>query len=67
VKKVIGVAHLFRKITPKRPMVIRNKNTVKVCFLWQGIKECLGPLCYWQKVGRCPIYIRLRKKEAAAK
>ena len=51
---------VFRKLKPKRPVVIRNGNTVKVCYYYQGTKTCLGPLCYWNKIGKCPIFVRLK-------
>ncbi|MFH1473980.1 MAG: hypothetical protein ABIE55_03735 [Candidatus Aenigmatarchaeota archaeon] len=50
---------MFRKLKPKRPVVIRNCNTVKVCYYHKGTKTCLGPLCYWLRIGRCPIHDRI--------
>ncbi|HIQ50027.1 MAG TPA: hypothetical protein EYH56_02410 [Nanoarchaeota archaeon] len=54
----------FKKITIKRPVVVREGDVVKVCYFYQGMRECLGFTCYWQKVGKCPIFEKLYKKNA---
>jgi hypothetical protein len=54
----------FKKITPKKPVVVRKGDVVQICYFYQGMKECLGALCYWQRVGRCPIYEKLQKQRA---
>ncbi len=54
---------VFRKLKPQRPTVIRVGDTVKTCFYYKGTKTCLGPLCFWTKVGVCPIYNRLKNKK----
>ncbi len=51
----------FKKITPKKPMVIRKGDVVERCFLYEQTGQCLGPLCYWQRIGVCPIYEKLKK------
>lgn len=56
--------YVFRKIKPKRPVVIRNGNTVKVCYYFQGTKTCLGPLCYWLRIGKCNVCTRFKVKKA---
>jgi hypothetical protein len=53
---------VFKKLKPQRPVVIRNRDTVKVCYYYKGTKNCLGPLCYWVKVGRCPIFNRIKAR-----
>ncbi len=52
----------FRKITPKRPVVIRIGNRVQTCYFYQGMKECLGNQCFWPRVGICKFYNRLNGK-----
>ncbi len=52
----------FKRVVPQRPMVVRKGDVVKVCYFYQGMKECLGTACYWQKIGRCPIFERLKRK-----
>lgn len=52
----------FRKITPKRPVVVRVGSSVKICYLYKGMKECLGNQCLWARVGTCKIYTRLNGK-----
>ncbi len=54
---------VFRKLKPQRPTVIRVKDTVKTCYYYKGTKTCLGPLCFWIKVGFCPIYNRLKRRK----
>ncbi len=54
---------VFRKLKPQRPTVIRVKDTVKTCFYYKGTKTCLGPLCFWIRVGNCPIFNRLKNRK----
>ncbi len=54
---------MFKKLKPQRPVVIRNGRTVKFCYYYAGTKRCLGPLCYWTKVGRCPIFNRIKTRK----
>ena len=61
---MVKLAPGFKRITVQRPMVIRKGNVVKVCYFYQGMKECFGAMCYWQKVGKCPIYEKLYGKKA---
>ncbi len=57
----------FKKVTPKKPSVVRKGNVVQVCHLYEGMGECLGALCYWQRVGRCPIFEKLQSRRREAK
>jgi len=57
----------FRRLKPKRPSVVRNGDTVKVCHYYKGTKKCLGPMCYWPKVGTCSTFNRMRVKMRKAK
>ena len=52
----------FKKLKPQRPTVIRIGDIVKTCYYYEGTKTCLGPRCFWQKVGDCPIRDRLKIK-----
>ena len=45
---------MYKKIKLKRPMVIRKGDKVKECYFYKGTKTCLGPRCFWPKVGTCP-------------
>jgi hypothetical protein len=56
---------VFRKLKPQRPTVIRTGDIVKVCYYYKGTKTCLGPLCFWPRVGKCQIYTKLRPKITA--
>jgi len=58
---------VFRKLKPKRPVVIRNGDKVKECFYFRGTHRCIGPLCYWLKVGVCPIYNKINGKKLRIK
>ncbi len=58
---------MFRKITPRRPTVIRVGNRVKTCYLYNEMRECLGAQCFWPKAGTCPTYTRLAWKAKRAK
>ena len=62
--KPIGVDnnHIFNRLALKRPAVERKGDTVKKCYYWEGTKQCLGPQCFWPKVGVCPIYNKLKVK-----
>ncbi|OGI12100.1 hypothetical protein A3K64_02060 [Candidatus Micrarchaeota archaeon RBG_16_36_9] len=53
---------VFRKLKPQRPTVIRVRDVVKTCYYYKGTKTCLGPLCFWIRVGKCPTFMRIRKK-----
>ena len=53
---------LFRKLKPKRPTVIRKGDRVKTCYYYANTKRCLGPLCFWPKVGVCPFFNRLKPR-----
>jgi len=53
---------LFRKLKPKRPTVIRNGDKVKTCYYYANTKRCLGSLCFWQKVGTCPFFNRIKTR-----
>ncbi|MBN2203239.1 MAG: hypothetical protein JW700_03585 [Candidatus Aenigmarchaeota archaeon] len=55
---------MFRKIKPKRPVVIRNGNVVNVCYYFQGTKTCLGPMCYWLKIGKCNVCKKKKSRNA---
>ena len=57
--------YVFRKLKPQRPTVIRMGDVVKVCYYYKGTKTCLGPLCFWPKVGKCSIYAKLKPKITA--
>ena len=54
---------VFRKLKPQRPTVIRVGDIVKTCYYYKGTKTCLGPLCFWIKVGNCPIFNRMKNKK----
>ena len=58
---------MFRKLKPQRPTVIRKGDKVKTCYYYNGMKQCLGARCFWQKIGDCPIQERLIKKMRKAK
>jgi len=62
-----GGVHMFRRIQPKRPTVIRKGDKVKVCYLYKGTKQCLGPQCYWPIVGSCPHFNRLKSRRFKGK
>lgn len=47
---------LFRKISPKRPTVVRKNETVEVCYLFKNTGECLGPMCIWPRIGKCRFF-----------
>ena len=49
----------YGRVTPKRPTVVRRGDTVKKCFYYDGLHQCLGTQCYWPTVGKCEIYNRL--------
>ncbi|MFQ6020541.1 MAG: hypothetical protein ACE5J4_00780 [Candidatus Aenigmatarchaeota archaeon] len=51
---------MFRRLSLKRPVVIRKGNRVQTCYYYKDLKRCLGSRCFWQKVGVCPIYNRLK-------
>lgn len=55
---------MFRKLSPKRPTVIRKGDKVKECYYYKGMKQCLGVQCFWPRVGICPIYDRVNKRKA---
>jgi hypothetical protein len=56
---------VFRKLKPQRPTVIRTGDIVRTCFYYKGTKTCLGPVCYWIKVGECPIFKRIKNKRVS--
>lgn len=56
---------LFKRIDPKRPSVIRRGNRVETCFLYKGMKECLGAQCLWPRVGTCAVFTRKFKRARA--
>ena len=58
---------MFRKLTLVRPTVVRKGDTVKVCHYFNGTKQCLGPRCFWPKVGKCPIYNKIKIRVLKAK
>lgn len=60
-----GANMLFRRIEPRRPTVVRKGNIVQVCYLYKNMNQCLGPQCFWPKVGKCPIYNRLKTRRFA--
>ncbi len=60
---VCEVYDMFRKLKPRRPSVVRKGDNVKVCHYYNGMKQCLGPTCFWQQVGICPIYNRVKARE----
>ena len=62
--KPIGIDdnHIFNRLTLKRPSVERKGDKVVSCHYWEGMHQCLGPQCFWPKVGVCPIYNRLKIK-----
>lgn len=51
---------IFRRIEPKRPTVVRVGDKVKTCYLYKGMNQCLGPQCFWIKVGNCQFYNRVK-------
>ncbi len=53
---------VFKKLKPLRPTVIRKGYVVKTCYYYNGTKKCLGPRCYWQKIGKCPIMVRVKTR-----
>lgn len=53
---------VFKKLKPLRPTVIRKGIVVKTCYYYNGTKKCLGARCYWAKVGKCPIRVKLNAK-----
>lgn len=58
---------MFRKLKPQRPTVIRKGDVVKTCYYFNGMKQCLGPLCFWPRVGSCPIMEKDKKRMPKAK
>ena len=54
---------LYRKVQFKRPTVVRKGNVVKVCYLHKELGQCLGPQCYWLKIGKCPFYNKIYSKK----
>ncbi|NOZ81801.1 MAG: hypothetical protein GXO63_01490 [Candidatus Micrarchaeota archaeon] len=48
----------FKKLAPRRPAVVRKKDVVEVCYLYQRTRECLGPMCLWPRIGKCKIFSR---------
>jgi hypothetical protein len=55
---------IFKRIQPKRPMVKRKGNKVLICHYHKGMKQCLGAQCFWQRVGTCPIYNRIKGQKS---
>jgi len=53
---------MFRKIKPQRPTVVRKNNKVVTCFYYKQLHKCLGPRCFWLKIGTCPFYNRIKKR-----
>lgn len=62
-----GGVGLFKRVEPKRPTVIRKGDTVKTCYFYKGMGTCLGPQCFWPRVGTCPFYNRLKSRMVRAK
>jgi len=58
---------MFRKLSPKRPSVVRKGDKVVECHYYKGTKQCLGSQCLWQKVGICKTYNRIKAKKKMAK
>ena len=56
---------VFRKLKPQRPTVVRTGDIVRTCFYYKGTKTCLGPVCYWIKVGECPIFNKFKNKRVS--
>lgn len=54
--------HIFNRISLKRPSVVRRGDKVMECHYWNGMHQCLGPQCFWPKVGVCPIFNKLKIK-----
>ena len=57
---------MFRKIKPIRPTVIRKGDKVITCHYYKQLNDCLGPRCFWLKVGSCPHYNRIKKRFVTA-
>lgn len=58
---------MFRKLKPQRPTVVRRGDKVLTCHYYNGMKQCLGPICFWQQVGVCPIFNRVKSRMSRAK
>ena len=57
----------YARVDLKRPAVMRVGDNVKKCFFWEGTKQCLGPQCFWAKVGTCSVMNRIKRKRRVAK
>ena len=57
----------YGRLELKRPTVIRKVDTVKSCFYFKGMGECLGVRCYWPTVGHCDIYGKLHSRTKAGR
>lgn len=47
----------------KKPTVVREEETVKRCFLYEGMDECFQDRCFWKKNGQCPIAQALEEEK----
>lgn len=55
-------SYIFNRLSLKRPSVVRKGDKVIECHYWKGMKQCLGPQCFWIKVGVCMTYNKLKVK-----
>lgn len=46
----------------KKPTVVREDETVKRCFMYEGVKECFEDRCFWYRNGECPIAKSLKEE-----